>query len=294
MIDTSAKSKYIFITGFSDQDIVLIKLNQSGFQQWQKLWGGAYSDVAFGLTIDKFNNIFITGQRENTLYGEDIYIVKLLPTPDNVVLTSNANYPDSDGNFTLSWSQSLDAENYSLHQSNQFITKINSSVIELVGGTTDQTYPLENLEEGVYYYRVMAFNNYGNTSSNCFKIKVQFPPSDFSLNAIAPLPVTDGIINLSWSESLGTTNYSIFVDDNVIYDIKIQGSLVAEGIKDKFYWVENLTNGDYFYVIVAINEAGETMSNCINVDVQRAPTSFQISSNKFSRLSFTAKRIMAN
>ena len=131
----------------------------------------------------------------------------------------------------------------------------------------------------MYYFQVVAFNKYGNTSSNCLEIKVLFPPSEFQLNNITQIPNTDGNVNLSWSDSIGARNYSIYFDDTYISNITIQGSLVAGGIDDTFYLIENLINGDYYYIVVAINEAGETLSNCIHILVRRAPTSFKLTSN---------------
>ena len=93
------------------------------------------------------------------------------------------------------------------------------------------------------------------------------------------IPDTDGIVNLTWSSSEGADNYSLYAHDDVIYDFETQGTLTASNIISTFYLIENLTNGDYYYVIVAHNEVGDTTSNCIKVIARRAPDPFSFFSD---------------
>ncbi|MFW9969595.1 MAG: hypothetical protein ACFFDF_05290 [Candidatus Odinarchaeota archaeon] len=278
-IDLDSKEEHIFITGYSDDDAMLIKLNQSGSQVWVKYWGGEYSDTAYGITNDYYDNIFITGQTENSHSDLNLFIVKFSPIPNNFELNSGSYNPNPTGNFTLTWITSLDAANYSLYQSDIVINEITSSETEIESGNTNQTYSLYNLEQGIYYFKVLAFNEYGNTSSNCLKIKVQYPPSEFYMYKFSQFPNTNGIINLTWSDSIGADNYSVYVDDTNITDIISKGSLVEEGLNETFIIIENLTNGDYYYAILAVNEAGKTLSNCTHICVRRAPTHFGLTSS---------------
>jgi hypothetical protein len=111
------------------------------------------------------------------------------------------------------------------------------------------------------------------------RLKVQSPPGEFTLNNHTEIPDTDGIVNLTWFSSEGVQNYSVFVSESIIYDVVSDGTLVAENITDEFYLIEELTNGDYYYVIVAYNESSEIMSNCIHVAVRRAPDHFNLTSD---------------
>lgn len=270
----------IFVSGFSDGDIILVKLNQTGDKEWIKTWGDELTELAYGIAIDESDNIFITGYTQQATDGNEfLLLVKFLPTPDNFELFSDAKEPDPDGNFTLTWSVSIDADNYTLIQSNTPILDINSSVIEVAEGNTNRTYSFENFPEGIYYFIAVAFNEYGNTNSNCLEVKVQFLPKEFYLNNHTDIPDTDGIVNLTWSYSEGVKNYSVFISEGIIYDVMSDGTLAAESITDEFYLTEELTNGDYYYVVVAYNEAGETMSNCIHVAVRRTPERFNLTSD---------------
>jgi hypothetical protein len=202
-----------------------------------------------------------------------------LPTPGEFQLSSTAQNPDPDGNFILNWTESLDASNHTLYKSNFPIETINSSVVAVTNGSINHTCNFENYSEGEYYFMVLAYNEYGNTSSNCVYFRVQFPPSDFTLNNLTEIPNRDGIINVTWSHSVGAKNYSMFMSESVIQDVDVNGILVAKNITDYYYSVADISNGDYYFAIVAYNEAGETMSNCINVEVRRAPTPFNLTSD---------------
>ncbi|MFX1478123.1 MAG: SBBP repeat-containing protein [Promethearchaeota archaeon] len=273
----------IFITGHSNEDALLLKLNQSGGKKWVKHWDGNLTDYAFGISIDNSDNTFITGKTKSSDHKYKLFLMKFLPIPDEFELISDAENPDSDGNFSLTWFESLDADNYSLYQSSylyigeEYWTEEEEKL--LVNETVNRTYSLENLFEGIYSFKVIAHNIYGNTSSNSLEIKVQFPPSEFKLNNIIKTPIKDGIVNLTWTESNGAKNYSVYVHDSVIAEISEGSSLVEEGIITTSFLIENLTNGDYYYAIAAVNEAGVRISNTICVIVRRAPAYFELTTD---------------
>lgn len=272
----------ILIGGFTEsfnsieKDAFLLKIDQTGNLKWYKTSDRQFNDYIFGIEVDNLDNIFTAGNIENADNIVNILFSKYSPIPDGFILFSNADSPDPDGTFTLSWTYSLDADNYSLYQSNRTITKINSSVLELVHETPNRLFSLSNLEEGFYYFLVIAFNKYGSIFSNRLKISVQYPPKVFTLMNHSHIPDTDGIINLTWSKSVGAKNYSIYIDNENIADIEKDGTLIAYGIIQTYYLVENLTNGDYYFIIIAYNEAGIRLSNCIYVNVRRAPNSLKL------------------
>ncbi len=269
----------IYVTGITNQDIVLIKLNPSKVVKWVRKMGSSLMDAAYGITIDDDDNLFIIGYQQQENLDEYLRILKFTTLPGMFELNSNAESPDPDGTFTLEWTASIDADNYSLFQSDYPIADINGSVIELVSGFTNQTFAFTNISQGTYFYMVMAHNQDGTTNSNCLKIRIQNPPQDFSLYEHPVIPDTDGNINLSWTQSVGASNYSIFVGTSEIFNVELDGTLIADNITDTYFAIEGQTNGDYYYVVGAYNEAGELTSNCIHVVVRRAPTPFILTSD---------------
>ncbi|MHA2326230.1 MAG: S8 family serine peptidase, partial [Promethearchaeota archaeon] len=102
--------------------------------------------------------------------------------PSPFTLSTNAGAPDGDGTFDLIWSNSDRAMNYSVYEHTSFITRINGSLISLENETIALTLPLSGYSEGIYYFIIVASNNYGNTLSNCIRVRVLYP----TLTIIAP------------------------------------------------------------------------------------------------------------
>ena len=92
--------------------------------------------------------------------------------PEAILLFSDADNPDLDGVFDLICTSSEHADNYSIYVYNRYITQINSSVVLLENQIGISPYLISGLLDGAYYYIVVAFNEYGNTSSNCIQIMV--------------------------------------------------------------------------------------------------------------------------
>ena len=95
--------------------------------------------------------------------------------PDAFVLSSNAGTPDTDGNFTLTWTIADRALNYSVYQHSGVITEINGSLTLLLNETLDLSLALKNYPIGTYYFVVVARNIYGDSISNCIKIDIEIP-----------------------------------------------------------------------------------------------------------------------
>jgi len=66
--------------GAGDRDICLIKFNSSGVE-WNRTFGGIYSDWGHSILLDSFDNIYITGYTESFgAGGSDIWLLKINST----------------------------------------------------------------------------------------------------------------------------------------------------------------------------------------------------------------------
>jgi len=255
----------------------MVKFDNSGVYQWHKKFSNGIQDVGLAIIIDSSNSQYFTGKTTMLDSDNDIFLLKVFSSPTDFDLTTDASRFDTDGAFNLFWTESLGADNYTLYQSDEKIT-INSSLVEIVSGNTNRTYSIKNLVRGIYYYKVISFNKYGNASSNSIRVVVQFPPDLFALNQPLPVIDTDGTIILSWSSSSGALNYSVYVNNTFINNINNKGNLIQEGlINNSCLAGEELIDGVYYFVVVASNEVGQTMSNCVSVNVQKQPSQFTLS-----------------
>jgi len=101
-------------------------------------------------------------------YAYPIYSV----APSPFTLSSDADVLDPDGNFTLSWTESISANNYSVYHHSALITEINSSLTLLGTDYTGTTFSCNDYLNGGHYFIIVAHNNFGDTHSNCLRIAV--------------------------------------------------------------------------------------------------------------------------
>jgi len=63
--------------GAGGRDVIVIKYNSSGVQQWNRTWGGSNTDHGWGVAVDSSDNVYLTGNTESFGAGlEDMIIVK--------------------------------------------------------------------------------------------------------------------------------------------------------------------------------------------------------------------------
>ena len=204
-----------------------------------------------------------------------IEVVVEVGSPGDFILSSNAGTPDDNGAFDLTWEIADGAKNYSVYEYSSYITEINGSLTSLINETENLTLPLSGYLNGTYYFIVVANNTYGGTLSNCLEIVVQIPPptppGTFELSSNAGTPDNNGAFDLSWTSAAGAVSYSVYNYSNYITEINESLTILADGITNLSLVLSSYSNGTYYFIAVAHNTIGNTLSNCIEVVVQIPP-----------------------
>ncbi|MFX1496914.1 MAG: ABC transporter substrate-binding protein [Promethearchaeota archaeon] len=92
-------------------------------------------------------------------------------------------------------------------------------------------------------------------------------PSTFLLSSDAGVPDNDGNFNINWTASMGATNYSVYEYSSYITEINGSLTSLADEITDLGLYLSGYPDGTYYFIVVAHNEYGDTLSNCISVTV---------------------------
>jgi multiple sugar transport system substrate-binding protein len=159
---TNPPSGYEWISNWTEQlDQTLSRPRQVKYPLISSVISNEFQNI---LADVKTVNAGLTSMQSNI---EDILM------PGSFTLSSNANSPDTDGAFNLAWSISEGAKNYSLYKYHNFITDINQSLTLLANQDAPSPYSITGLDNGTYYYIVVAYNNYGVRLSNCISIVVE-------------------------------------------------------------------------------------------------------------------------
>lgn len=212
----------IFITGYTnllgvDNDILIAKYDSQGNKLWIKVWGPGVNDSGFTIAINSCGNIFIGGIHRATDNNDQILLK--LRNLGTFNLTSDADKPDPNGRFNLTWSTSDYADNYSVYMHNSFIYEINGSVTLLDIGITDLNYSISGLTNGIYYYKIVAFNDIGNRNSNCIFVDVKiapqitFQPTLEYLNTTEPME-TDLSLEINCTVTNSTALQWVYLSEN--------------------------------------------------------------------------------
>ncbi|GMQ57594.1 hypothetical protein AN1V17_19890 [Vallitalea sediminicola] len=178
-------------------------------------------------------------------------ITSLTPTnypqqPQNISATSE------NGNISLSWDTTINAISYTIKRA----TTSNGEYTTIADNITETTYIDNNVtSETTYYYVVSAVNNGLANDSK----EVSATAKTTQTVPIAPTNVSaksgNQTVELNWNDVEGAENY-------IIKRSTTSGSgytVIADNVTGTIYTDTEVTNGStYYYVVVAINEAGES------------------------------------
>jgi hypothetical protein len=105
-------------------------------------------------------------------WSNEVDIIVAFP-PGDFSLETNSTVPNTDGLFWLNWSQSAEAENYSLYWSTS--PNVDESDTLYADGITNDTLRVTDFDTGIYYFRMLAINEIGSHWSNEVEITVEIP-----------------------------------------------------------------------------------------------------------------------
>ncbi|TFG25152.1 MAG: hypothetical protein EU529_01840 [Promethearchaeota archaeon] len=256
---------------FPNENIILLKFNNTGYNYWNKSYDYDNEDeYAYDIALDSEENIILGGYRFTGLY--DYFLtIKIVQTPGEFNLYLDGTSPSLNGSYTVYWDNSDGAENYTLYEHNSYISEVNDSLDNKFEGLKALKYNFHNKQNGTYYYKVVSFNRWGNESSNCIQVEVKrAPPGAFVLSTNAGSPNINNSFTINWTVSQNAQNYSLYQNDTFI--IEVDDTIkIDEGLTNYSYIFSDLANGTYYYKVVAFNINGNSSSNCIQIDVKRYP-----------------------
>lgn len=156
--------------------------------------------------------------------------------------------PDGNGDYSVHWSEVSGATSYRLEEDDN--SAFTSSTVRYIGaGSEFQVY---GQEAGVWYYRVLASNAYGDSPwSNTESVGVV--PSAPTLLSI-PNPECDGDYIVDWNDVPGAFSYQLQEDDNAAFT---SPTLRYEGSSSQ-YMVTGQLPGVWYYRVLASNSGGDS------------------------------------
>ncbi|MFX1568623.1 MAG: hypothetical protein ACFFCV_09665 [Promethearchaeota archaeon] len=92
-------------------------------------------------------------------------------------------------------------------------------------------------------------------------------PYAFTLSTNATDPDTDGIFDLEWTNSVFAEDYSIYEYSSYISEINGSLTPIALDTTNMTKHLSGYSTGEYYFIAVAENMAGLTLSNCIHITV---------------------------
>ncbi|MFS1513644.1 hypothetical protein VQL36_14560 [Chengkuizengella sp. SCS-71B] len=185
--------------------------------------------------------------------------------PTNLITAS------TDSQVQISWDKIIGADLYNIKRSTSLegpYTVVGSGIIET------QYIDLEVIHGTTYYYVVSAENNSGESRNSNEVSAVTLPTVPTGLSTT---PEGGDGVQLNWIESIGAESYTIMRSE-------VSGgpyTTIESGISTTSYVDTNISKGiTYYYVIKAINNAGEseTSNEVMAITIPSPPSDLSITS----------------
>ena len=179
-------------------------------------------------------------------------------------------------------------DTYTSEASQELFTVINrrngNTLIYPLGGSIYYYIPTYSNVEGLQELQLAGFVEaftrevgYGSDAFDAYSDLENFPPGAFSLFSTAGNPDIDGNFLLNWSASDFADSYSIYQNN----------TLIVENLPEtqRNLQINDLTNGEYNFYVVAQNDYGLETSNNLTIFVNLLPISL-LTSHLLIRIRF--------
>lgn len=163
------------------------------------LTGNIYKVINFSEGIKHYIIVAYNGYDSRISSNQLKIDIDSTPPPQYFALSTDAGFPDPDGNFTLTWAPSQYAKTYSIYVLN--VSKTNYTTHLIVADLKTFEYEITNFKNGKYYFYVVAKNEYGEAESNRIYLHVK-----------APVKIEDSSDEIEiLGLSLGDLGYPVFI-----------------------------------------------------------------------------------
>jgi len=251
--------------------------NLHGFRFWHSNNNTLTNNTAninleYGIYLDNSNYNNITW---NTLFFNEVGSIFEVDcvgneflynsySPEMFFLESDSGKFDADGTFTLTWTVSQNADNYTVYQNGGILAE----------GLTVTEYNVTDLSSGTYDFYVKAFNINGEVDSNTFMVIVKFllfidGNSDFHQTATENNFTGDGSLNdpyvIENYEISATIAHGVHIKNTNLHFI-IRNVTVNDGKLKNYYgfYLENVTHGKIIDNTAYNNQYGIYLKNSFN------------------------------
>jgi hypothetical protein len=242
--------------------------DNSGFSSPSVVYTGSGTSK---LISGKGNGIYYYRVKASNSGGDSpwsniIDIIVDIPTAPSTPTLYDPGSTDDDGSYTVSWSTSTGATSYTLEEDDN--SGFSSPTVVYSGSGTSNL--ISGKDDGTFYYRVKAFNSYGESDwSNIVDIIVDIPTPPSTPTLIDPGSTDDdGSYSITWSSESGATSYTLEEDDNSVFSsptVVYTGSGTSNLISGK-------DDGTFYYRVKASNSYGESdWSNIVDIIISKEP-----------------------
>lgn len=274
-----------YYDGFNDYyNATLVKLDSDGNYQWHEKWGAIYpggSDFtcANDVNIDNNDNIYVTGEITDDLLGAQ---------PETFLLKYNTSgdlkWDDINQTMNGDWGNQISFDSYgNIYVAGKsdygfLLFKYQPNGTQMWGKFIN--HPTYFYTWGYHYYDA---NGVVLDSQDILYICGSFEPGDtnpygialeryhvypepFTFSSTAGDPDNDGEFDLNWGSPIEADNFSIYRHTSPITEINNSLHVSASYVEGSSHHLSGLSNGTYYYKVVAFNSEGNrTSSNYVEI-----------------------------